>query len=84
MVKSADTNHTAHSGAVFTLIAPVTTAAYNSLFLSVFIFSEKLILDISCESSRQMIHMKCEVLFSLKNPKGSITEYRPLQLLLAL
>ena len=31
-------------------------------------FSEKISLDISCESSaRQMIHIKCQVLFSLKN-----------------
>ena len=31
-------------------------------------FSEKIRLVISCESSaKQMIHMKCQVLFSLKN-----------------
>ena len=31
-------------------------------------FSEKIKLDISCESSaRQAIHMKCQILFSLKN-----------------
>ena len=33
-------------------------------------FSEKTSLDISCESSaKQMIHMKCQDLFSLKNKK---------------
>ena len=32
-----------------------------------FLFSEKIRFDISCESSaRQMIHMKCQALFSLK------------------
>ena len=35
-----------------------------------FFFSEKTHLDISCESSAwQMIHMKCQDLFSLKNKK---------------
>ena len=35
-----------------------------------FFFSEKTSLDISCESSaKQMIHMKCQDLFSLKKKK---------------
>ena len=34
------------------------------------VFSEKTSLDISCESSaKQMIHMKCQDLFSLKKKK---------------
>ena len=37
---------------------------------NVFYFSEKTSLDISCElSAKQMIHMKCQDLFSLKNNK---------------
>ena len=39
-------------------------------FFFFFFFSEKTSLDISSESSaKQMIHMKCEDLFSLKNKK---------------
>ena len=38
----------------------------HSIFF--FFFSEKTSLDISCKSSaKQMIHMKCQDLFSLKN-----------------
>ena len=42
------------------------------IFLGVIVlhFSEKIRLDISCESSaKQTIHLKCQVLFSLKNNK---------------
>ena len=40
------------------------------VFKCLLIFSEKIRLDISCESSaRQMIHMKYQALFSLKNIK---------------
>ena len=43
-------------------------AANNILFFFFFYFLEKIRTDISCESSaQQMIHMKCQVLFSLKN-----------------
>ena len=51
--------------------APITTAADDNIFIFfyfLFYFSEKTSLDISCESSAwQMIHMKCQDLFSLKN-----------------
>ena len=41
----------------------------HSIFYFIY-FSEKTSLDISCESSAwQMIHMKCQDLFSLKNKK---------------
>ena len=51
-----------------TLKAPITTAADDSCFF--FYFSEKTSLNISCESSAwQMIHMKCQDLFSPKNNK---------------
>ena len=60
-----------------TLKVPVTTAADNSFF---FFFQRKQV-DISCESSAmQMIHMKCQDLFSLKNKKKF--ECRLLQILL--
>ena len=53
-----------------TLKAPITTAADDNFFIYFFYFSEKTSLDISCESSAwQMIHMKCQDLFSLKNKK---------------
>ena len=36
-----------------------------------FFFSEKIILDISCESSAgQTIHMKCQALFTVENKKN--------------
>ena len=51
----------------FTLKALITTTADSTLKHFGLFFSEK-ILDISCElSARQTIHMKCHVLFSLKN-----------------
>ena len=52
---------------VLTLKAKITTAADDNLLL-LFLFSEKISLDISCESSaaKQTIHMKCQDLFSLK------------------
>ena len=56
---------------LLTLKVPITTAADDNFFLFFFFyFSEKTSLDISCESSAwQMIHMKCQDLFSLKNKK---------------
>ena len=63
-----------------TLKAPITTAAVDNFS---FYFSEKTSLDISCESSaKQMIHMKCQDLFSLKHKKNPIFECRLLQILL--
>ena len=45
----------------------VTTAADDILKYVFFNhFSEKIILDILCESSVKTIHIKCQVLFSLK------------------
>ena len=46
-----------------------TTATYKILkYAFKFYFSEKVRLDISCEASaRQMIHIKCQTLVSLKN-----------------
>ena len=42
----------------------------DDIFFFFFFFPEKTSLDISCESSaKQMIHMKCQDLFSLKNKK---------------
>ena len=60
-----------------TLKAPFTTAADDSfffiyfyLFIYLFFFFRETSLDILCESSAwQMIHMKCQDLFSLKNKK---------------
>ena len=53
-------------------------------FNSFFYFSEKTSLDISCESSAwQMIHMKCQDLFSL-NFKKKILGCRLLQILLGI
>ena len=64
-----------------TLKVPITTAADdNFFFFFFFYFSEKTSLEISCESSTwQMIHMKCQNLFSLKKKK---IEYRLLLILL--
>ena len=46
---------------------PITNAADNSLEYFFIVLSEKIILDISCESSaRQRIHMKHQALFSSK------------------
>ena len=45
----------------------ITTAA-DSIFFSVFFFSEKNRLNVSCEL-QQMIHLKCQLLFSLNNNK---------------
>ena len=54
---------------LLTLKAPVTTAADDNFF-NFFYFTEKTSLVISCESSAwQMIHMKCQDLFSLKKKK---------------
>ena len=54
---------------ILTLKAPVTTAADDNL-LYIFYFSEKTSHDISCElPAWQMIHMKYQDLFSLKNKK---------------
>ena len=52
------------------LKAPITTAADDSLeyFLIGFFFSDKIMLDISCESSAwQRIHMKYQALFCSKD-----------------
>ena len=47
-------------------LMPITVAADNSCHC----FSEKIRLDVSCESSaRQRIHMKRQALFSLKDKK---------------
>ena len=51
-----------------TLNVAITTAADNIFF---FIFQRKKSPDISCESSAlQMIHMKCQDLFSLKEKEN--------------
>ena len=51
-----------------TFIALITTTADDTLKYCFVLFSEKISLDILCESSAlQMIHMKCQVFFSLKN-----------------
>ena len=62
-----------NSGAL-TLKVPITTAADDNFFYLFFYFPEKTSLDISCESfvwqmTKQMIHMKCQDLFSLENKK---------------
>ena len=54
---------------LFTLKAPITTAADDILIFSYFL--EKTSLDFSCESSAgQTIHIKSQDLFSLKNKKN--------------
>ena len=64
-----------------TLKVQITTVADIFIYFF-FYFSEKTSIDISCESSAwQMIHMKCQDLFSLKNNKKKI-EYLLLQILL--
>ena len=53
---------------VMTLKAPVTTTTDDIHKYFFIFFSEKIRLDISCESfARQRIHMKLQALFSLKN-----------------
>ena len=65
-----------------TLKAPIPTAADDIFLFILFYFSEKTSLDISCDlSAWQMIHMKCQDLFSLKNRKNKL-ECRLLQILL--
>ena len=55
-------------GWVLTLKAPITTAAYDINKYFFIVFSEKIGLDVSSESSaRQRIHMKNQALFSSKN-----------------
>ena len=39
-----------------------------------FLFSEKTSVDISCELSAKMIHMKCQDLFSVANKKKKIVK----------
>ena len=62
-----------HDSLLLTLKAPSKICSRrhsNFFFYFYFFFSEKPSLDISCESSTwQMIHMKCQDLFSLKNNK---------------
>ena len=53
---------------ILTLKVPITTAADNSLEYFFHCFSDKILLDISCESSAwQRIHKKDQALFSLKD-----------------
>ena len=50
-----------------TFEAPITTSADDSLEYFVIVFPDKIMLDISCESSAwQRIHMKHQALFSSK------------------
>ena len=54
----------------FTLKAPITTAADNNHKYFFIVFSEKIRLDVSSESSAgQRIHMKNQALFSSKDKK---------------
>ena len=63
-----------------TLKAPITTAA-DDIHIYLLLFSEKIILDVSSESSaRQRIHMKNQALFSLKD-KSKKLKCRLLQFL---
>ena len=56
------------SGMILNLKVLSTTAADDFLIFFYFYFSKKIRLGISCESSaRQMIHMKFQVMCSLKN-----------------
>ena len=56
-----------------TLKAPITTAADDIHKYFFFVFSEKIRLDISCESSAlQRIHMKYQALFSSKEESKKI------------
>ena len=60
--------------------APITTAEDDILKYIFIIFSKKISLDISCESSaKQTIHMKYQNLFSVKKKKK--IECRLLQVL---
>ena len=53
---------------ILTLKAPITTAADDIHKYFFYCFSEKIGLDVSCESSaRQRIHLKHQALFSLKD-----------------
>ena len=64
------TNSVAHSALplLLTLKAPTTTAADDFHKYFFHCFSEKVRLDVSCESSaRQRIHLKNQALFSLKD-----------------
>ena len=54
----------------------ITTTAKNIFFMVLFRENKKIRLDISCEwSAKQKIHMKCQVLFSLKNNKKKVKMY---------
>ena len=58
---------------------------YSRQYFEMLYVSEKIRLDISCESSaRQMIHMKCPVLFSMKNNKKNFGMLSATNLLSAL
>ena len=58
--------------------------AGNILIIILFFFSGKLGLGISCElSALQMIHMKCQALFSLKNEKKKKNEKEKIKMVSA-
>ena len=67
-------------GWTLTLKAPITTAA-DDIHIFFIVFSEKIRLDVSSESSaRQRIHMKNQALFTSKDKSKKI-KYRLLQVL---
>ena len=60
--------YTLRSNCSLTLKAAITTAADDSLEYFFIVFSDKIMLDISCESSfLQRIHLKHHALFSSKD-----------------
>ena len=66
-VASPDSN-LIHFRKCLTLKVPITTAADDSLEHFSFFFPDKIMLELSCESSAwQRIHMKHQALFSSKN-----------------
>ena len=55
---------------MFILTLQVLTTTADDIFM-IFFFSEKIRLDLLCESfARQTIHMRCLVLFTLRNTKN--------------
>ena len=63
---------------VSTLEAPSKICSRRHSKIYIFYFSEKTSIDISCES--QMIHMKCQDMFSSENKKKNDQNYRLLLL----
>ena len=66
--------YSAGQGLILEVLSKIVTdkSIFYFLLLLLFIYIEKIRLGIKCEQhARQMIHLKCRALFSLKNAKKS-------------